>query len=794
MSQAFVASGGPANLRTLLEVLEWQASARPDREVYRFCFENEADSHLTFGELYERAKTIAGHLQRFARPLDRVLLVFPPGLDFVAAFFGCICAGVLAVPATYPKPKRPMPRLTAIAKDCGASVALTTSQTLTTLDIARVAPELGALRWITIDSIAPEFAQAWERPELKPEDLAFLQYTSGSTSEPKGVMISHRNLMANLEMIRCGFDIPWVKVPEQPGVGVFWLPAYHDMGLIGGILMALYTGGHSVLMSPTSFLQRPVRWLEAISENRALVSGGPNFSYDLCVRKITDEEKEKLDLSCWRVAFCGAEPIRAETLENFARAFAPCGFNPAALYPCYGLAEATLLASGGIGPRKPAVLYVSREALANHRVEPVDESAKSHSQPLVGCGSGLLRQEIAIVNAETGERVGPGQVGEIWLKGENVAVGYWNREEENERIFRAQLSPTGEGPYLRTGDLGFILNGELYVTGRIKEVIIIRGRNLYPQDLELTVQHAHPALLPSAGAAFAVDIDGQERLVVVQEVDRHYRHLDLAEVIREIRRLIAEEHEVELHAVVLIRQASLPRTTSGKIQRNLCREWYLNGQLKVIAEWVKNVKTEAASGPQTRERVTGIEAPPRQLTSSGNGERREGSSRQELAAGRLSSSGNGRNGKLTKLLASARDFSEAGVRRLAQQIEEVLLSWLVDRAGVAPEEVDRFRPFAEYGLDSLAAVELAEELEQALNLQLTPTLVWNYPTPASLAEYLAAMAAGRVPEEELCEPTAEPLSATKEFEDLLAEVERLGDGEVSATPNTSGNRISQHHS
>ncbi|MCS7237272.1 MAG: AMP-binding protein [Thermoguttaceae bacterium] len=774
---------------TLLDILEWQADVRSDLPVFTFELEDGTGQSLTFAELARRAKATAARLQALVSPFDRVLLVFPPGLDFVVGFFGCVAAGALGVPATYPKPKRPMPRLTAIAADCGARVALTSSQTLSTLDLPRVAPELASLTWICVDAVDPGEATLWKRPDITAESPLFLQYTSGSTSQPKGVVVTHRNLLFNLEMIREGFAIPWVDPPAQPGIGVFWLPAYHDMGLIGGILSPLYTGGHSVLMAPTSFLQRPVRWLRAISRYRALVSGGPNFGYELCCRKISPAEKEGLDLSCWQLAFCGAEPIRAETLARFAETFGPFGFRPSAFYPCYGLAEATLLATGSIGPREPRILHVNREKLAEGVAVPVGESETEHAQPLVGCGHTLLREEIRIVDPHTCREVPPGTIGEIWIKGPNVAAGYWNKAETNRRVFQARLQPTGEGPFLRTGDLGFLHGGELYVTGRLKEVIIIRGRNYYPQDIELTVQHASPVLVSGGGAAFSIDVDGEERLVVVQEVDRTYRDVDLREVVRQIRRSVAEEHDLDVYAVVLIRPASLPRTTSGKIQRLLCREKFLTGQLKVVFEWRRkelsvtgSVRGRVASRsefatPGGRSDGHDPELPwvvEDAVSRTSGGETALASRREEpLREG----DGDG-NGKLKLPLPHKRVMSDPEVRRLARQIEETLLGWLVEKGGVDAAEIDRSRPFAEYGLDSLTAVELTERLEQMLNVRLTPTIAWNYPTPASLAEYLANLIGGRTDQEEL--GGAESDLFNDELEKLLRDVESLAEGETSA--------------
>jgi acyl-CoA synthetase (AMP-forming)/AMP-acid ligase II/acyl carrier protein len=742
--------GAEANLAGLLA---WQAEFNGERPAYTFRADDESERTLSYAQLARRAWAIAATLQRTAKPGDRVLLVFPAGLDFIAAFYGCVAAGMLAVPATYPKPKRPMSRLSAIAVDCEATVALTTAQTLATLDAARTAPELARLKWIATDSIADDEASSWNAPRSSPDDLVFLQYTSGSTSVPKGVMISQANLFANLAMIRQGFQLPALTDgPEGPGNAVFWLPAYHDMGLIGGILTAIYTGAHSVLMSPTTFLQWPVRWLKAISDYRAVVSGGPNFGYELCLRKITAEQRETLDLSHWRVAFCGAEPIRADTLELFAETFEPCGFRAEAFYPCYGLAEATLLGAGGDGPAAPAIRSFDRRALADHRVVQAEGDQEiEHAQDLVGCGHGLLGEEVAIVDPATLRRAAAQQVGEIWLRGPNVARGYWNRESENDEVFGGRMAETGEGPFLRTGDLGFVSQGQLFVTGRLKDVIIIRGRNHYPQDIELTAQMAHPALDASSGAAFGMGENGAERLVLVHEIDRQHRRADFKEVIRAIRRAVTAEHEIELHAVTLIRQASLPRTTSGKVQRALCGDRFLAGTLKVVAEWRRGEPRSVATP------VAG-----------GNGHSAHGGNGGPAAPHRPAR---------PSMSPRATDRELQGA---AEQIEAFILAMLQQRGGVPADELDRQRPFADYALDSYTAVEISQELADWLDVKLAPVVAWNYPTPAALAEYLARRLAGLETEAVEASPVAADAGPDDNVARLLAEIEGLSEEEVEA--------------
>ena len=746
-------------MRTLLELLETQARNHAPRRAFTFLADDGQEQSLTYRELDGRARIIASALSRSTSPGDRALLVFPAGLDFISAFFGCAYAGVLAVPATFPKPRRPMPRLSAIAKDCDPAVVLTSQASLDMLDVESVAPDLAAIRWLATDELSEDGA-AWRRPSINGNDLAFLQYTSGSTSDPKGVMVSHANLLHNMTMILHGNGVRSGPGEHAGRTGAFWLPAYHDMGLICGILGTVFEAGHSVLMSPMSFLRRPIAWLQTISKYRAAVSGAPNFAYELCVAKTTQEERAGLDLSSWKVAFCSAEPVRAETLDRFAESFAECGFQAEAFYPCYGLAEATLLAAGGEGPGRPIVKHVERKALAENRLFAANgngngnghakgngytnghanghRNGNAHAngngrmQRLVSCGRALLGQQIVIADPQRRSRVPAGSVGEIWIKGKSVARGYWNRREENERVFAARLEGDDDGPFLRTGDLGFFADEELFVTGRLKDLIIIRGRNHYPQDIEHTVTSAHPALVLGGGAAFSVEEDGEERLVVVQEIDRSQKQADLEDVLRQIRAAVAREHELDVHTVVLIRQASLPRTTSGKPQRNLCRTQFQSGELRGLAEW------KAESSPAA---PSAIAASPVKKIDESLARPRPG---EKLEPGELD--------------------------RLTERIEAWLLDWLMERGGVPRDLVSRDRPFAEYGLSSLTAVELSQDLETWLGIELSSVIAWKYPTPESLSRYLAGEVGG-VSEEQNISLLPPRRRTADEFLRFLEEVE-----------------------
>ncbi|MCC7265696.1 MAG: thioester reductase domain-containing protein [Candidatus Latescibacteria bacterium] len=568
--------GSPA---TIVEVLETRGTASPAELLFTWLADGEGEElRLTCGELFHRARALAACLQQRARPGTRVLLLFAPGLEYLTAFCACLCAGMTAVPVYPVRQARHLPRLRATAADCGAGLVLTTAEGRALLaPLLAEAPELPGLEWVCADEVDPGLAAHWQRPAAKAGDLAFLQYTSGSTAAPRGVELTHGNLLYNLELIHQRFG-------TGPGSqAVCWLPPYHDMGLIGGLLQPLYAGAHSALISPVSFLQQPLRWLQAISRFGATINGGPNFAYELCARRATPEALAQLDLSCWEVAFVGAEPVRAATLEHFAATFAPCGFRRRAFYPCYGLAEATLLVTGGQRGQGPVCLQVDRQQLRQHRVVPLP-AGHPDGQTLVGCGRPAPDQALAIVDPQTCRRCPPGEVGEIWLTGPGVARGYWNRLAETAQTFGARLADEGTGPYLRTGDLGFVQEGELFVAGRLKDLIILRGRNHHPQDLEASVSRSHPALVGDGAAAFAVEQDGGEELVVAQEVERRQlKDLDTAQVAGAIRRALWTEHELAAHTVVLLRPGTLPRTSSGKVQRHACRTAFLEGALAALA-------------------------------------------------------------------------------------------------------------------------------------------------------------------------------------------------------------------
>jgi natural product biosynthesis luciferase-like monooxygenase protein/amino acid adenylation domain-containing protein/non-ribosomal peptide synthase protein (TIGR01720 family) len=670
---------------TLLELLETRAESFGERKLYTFLEDGGDDAVLSYAGLHLRARRIGAALQTLAKAGERAVLLYPPGLEYVAGFFGCLYAGLVAVPAYPPDPmrlERTLPRLRAIVRDARASVVLTTSfiQEMGA-GLFEGAPELAALRWVATDALPEGTESGWMRPESAWDTLAFLQYTSGSTGDPKGVKLSHGNLLHNLGLISHAFEV------RDDSVGVIWLPPYHDMGLIGGILQPLYAGFPVALMSPLAFLRRPRFWLEALTRFGGSISGGPCFAFDLCVRKVPPGEREGLDLRRWELAFCGAEPIRPEVMSRFTEAFAPAGFQGGALYPCYGLAEGTLIASGG--RKGEGVLTRTWDAAALERNEAV-EAVESHgARPLVGCGGTMPDQTLLVVDPETRRPCPPERVGEVWVSGPSVAHGYWERPEESEAAFGATLEDDASGQrYLRTGDLGLLRDGALFVVGRRKDLIILRGRNLHPQDLELSLERSHSALRPGCGAAFSIEVAGEERLAVMYEVDTR-KPWTPEEVVAAVRRGLSEAHEVQLHTLVLIEPGALPKTSSGKIQRRACRAEVLAGTARAVMTW-----RESEAGEGSAPAVAPV-APAQPAT--------------------------------------------------VEELETWLLARIASRLRVPPETLARDVPITSFGLDSLGAVELANDLE-SLGTVLRMEALLQGPTVAELARTLfEARGAATVP-------------------------------------------------
>ncbi|MEV4411511.1 fatty acyl-AMP ligase [Catellatospora sp. NPDC049609] len=556
----------------LPDILATRAALTPDRRAYVFLNEDEAEEAvLTYAELHRRALAVAERLTALCAPGDRALLLFPPGLDFIVGYFGCLLAGVIAVPVNRPRKTRVQDATLSIIDDSRPAVVLTVSA-LAESARRNLATLAATASWLDVDRVDAAPGPGFAPQPCDADAVAFLQYTSGSTSAPKGVMVTHGNLIANQEMMTAAFS------HDEHATVVGWAPLYHDQGLIGNVLNPLYVGSTSVLMSPLVFIRWPLRWLTAVSRYRAHTSGGPNFAYEACVARAAKQGVPEVDLGSWRIAFNGAEPIRHDTLQRFAETFAPVGFRAEAHFPCYGLAEATLMVSGaGLG-RGARVREADVDALGRRRFVP---GTAGRSQTLVGSGAVAPGQQVRIVDPETGRRCADDEIGEIWVSGGNVTKGYWRNAEATAATFQARLAGD-ERAYLRTGDLGFLRDGELYIVGRLKDMIIVRGRNLYPQDIEYTVQTAHAALQEGGCAAFSVPGPDGERLVVVQEIKREQLwEADRMDVASSIRAAVTREHEISLGDLVLTKPVQLQKTSSGKIMRAAARRRYLDADFEL---------------------------------------------------------------------------------------------------------------------------------------------------------------------------------------------------------------------
>jgi amino acid adenylation domain-containing protein len=563
--------------RTINEVLRQRAAENPEGIAYTFLLDGEeAQQSVTYAQLDLKARAVAARLQTCAQPGERALLLLPPGLEYIVALFACFYSGIIAAPAYPPRPghgNRNNARIQSIIEDAQPSLALSLDAVIKRAREGVVAYNADQeVRWIAIDGLSEDLHDKWTDPGISGTDLAFLQYTSGSTCAPKGVMVSHSNLLHNERMIQEAFG------QSESSTIIGWLPLYHDMGLIGNVLQPLYIGARAILMPSTAFLQKPARWLKAITRYRGTTSGGPNFAYDLCVEKVTASEKEELDLSSWAIAFNGAEPVRRETLERFTKAFEICGFRSSAFYPCYGLAEASLIVTGGQTSEEPVVRRIG-EGAEEGAVR--KQSGKDGTGVFVGCGRPVVDTRVVIVNPETHEPVGPRALGEIWVSGPAVALGYWGRPEATEKLFRAKLNGAPEEDFLRTQDWGFMDGGALFIAGRLQDLIIIRGQNYHPEDIEWTIRQAGIPVSVGAVAAFSMDEEGAERVVVLIEVDRRGQ-LDVDKVARSVRRAVAERHQIQVHAIGFVKRMALAKTSSGKIQRHICKQEYLSGDMDLL--------------------------------------------------------------------------------------------------------------------------------------------------------------------------------------------------------------------
>ncbi|HEU4594573.1 MAG TPA: SDR family NAD(P)-dependent oxidoreductase [Pyrinomonadaceae bacterium] len=656
----------------LVELLAERAAA--PRAGYSFLRDGTSvTAELSYAELARKARAIAAEIARQTTPGSRALLLYPPGLAFLPAFFGCLSAGVIAVPVPPPdgaRLKRTLPRLQAILEDAEPALVLTTASLAGELS-ERMKELLPPLRWLLTDEVESDTAEDWRAPDIRPQSLAYLQYTSGSTKTPRGVMISHANVLHNLGYLRDGFGY------EDDSISITWMPYFHDYGLVEGLLQPLYSNVPSYLLSPLTVLKRPLRWMQAISRLRATHSHGPNFAYEMCVQRVTPEQRLELDLGCWKVAGNGAEPVRADTLRSFAEAFAPCGFRAETFYPGFGLAEATLFVTARRHDTPPRSCVLQAEALEQHRVVPLEAEADARTgRRVMSCGAPQGVTRLRIVDPETRRACPPERVGEIWIDDPSVALGYWQKEEDTRETFRARLA--GEdadgSEYLRTGDLGFILEGDLYVTGRLKDLIIVGGVNHYPQDIEWTVQSNCPELRRDSCAAFGVERDGAEQLIVVAEAERP--QADWAPLFRRIRETVASHHELSVAAIAILKRGGILKTSSGKLQRRACRQAFLEGRLATLATWEPRPTADAPAASAPRPNMS--------------------------------------------------------------ELQQWLCRHLAAPLRLDPKEIDLHATFTEYGLDSRAGVALVAALEDWLGgVELSPTLLWQYPSVAALSAHLS---------------------------------------------------------
>jgi len=651
--------------QTLVEVLQYWAADQPDKPAYFYVADGKEES-ISYRELDQRARALAGALSSRCEPGTTALLLHPLGLEFVEAFFGCLYAGVIAVPMHPGRGKSASARLRPVVHDCGARLVLTTSSVAPSLAALLRDADAGELHVLETDRILASAAED-HCFEPAPAAPAFLQYTSGSTSQPKGTIVTHRNIMANQRMLSSVFQT------DRSTVIASWLPIFHDMGLIGNVLQAAYLGATAVLISTLGFIKSPILWLRTIERYQATFSGAPNFAYDLCVAKTTPEERAALDLSSWQVAFNGAEPVRQRTLEEFCKAFAPAGFRRSAFVPTYGLAEATLVVSGnaGEGPR-----YFPADGRLLKAGSVASASSTTAAQVLVSNGRiDHGDQELVIVDPVSLQRCSGAEVGEIWISGSHVAQGYWQRDEATRETFHATL-PGSSTRYLRTGDLGFVRGSALFVTGRIKDLMIFRGQNIYPQDLELTVELAFPQLRPGCTAAFTIGPEERAEIVVVAELER--REVSTPELLAHVARQVQELHEVPLQRLVLVRRNTVPKTTSGKIQRQRCKAEYERGDYEVIDQW---------QNPAVRP---------------------EREAREEI---------------------------------LAEQIVAHATDWIARQQRVAESSIDPALPLAALGLDSISKVALIHSIEERFALVVPEASFFCLEKIADLRQ-LAAIPAG----------------------------------------------------
>uniref|UniRef100_UPI0025C5BC11 non-ribosomal peptide synthetase/type I polyketide synthase n=1 Tax=Flavobacterium sp. TaxID=239 RepID=UPI0025C5BC11 len=668
---------------TLVKVLSNHISQTPNKVIYRFLENGEEESDCrTFQDLYDNAKRIASHILEHAKPGDRVLLLYPSGLDFIDAFLGCFLAGVIAVPAFPPQGKRRIGRLENIVADCRATLILTIESIYTKSSGWFDTEIFTNVKWlqtnVLVDSLDKDF------PVVLPTDIAFVQYTSGSTGDPKGVMVTHSNIVHNNKLMKNCFH------QNTESIGVSWLPIYHDMGLVGNILQALYVGFEMIVMPPTAFIQKPIRWLKVISDYKGTFSGGPNFSYDLCAHQIKEEDLKGLDLSNWQVAYNGSEPIRPETVNNFTTRFSSIGFDETYLIPCYGMAETTLIVSCSDFNSIPKALLLDKENFHSGEVKLFNKEDKtSNTIEFIGNGPVLEELEIKIVNPDTKMVCQEKGIGEIWISGASVAKGYWQREELTKEVFQARIqnsdvnSAEDKEEYLRTGDIGFINEKQLYITGRLKELMIINGVNHFPQDIERVVQQSHIDLQNNAGVAFCTESKGKEQLVIVQEIKRtSMKGYDFNFIVKSIIDSVFEQHELSVSAIILVEPGKVEKTSSGKIKRLATKILYESNTIEgVMDQWVQGQNIN-------------------------------------------NSNENLQENKIVKTTI------------LSNDLEKFLQEAVAAELNISISKVNTHTSFSELGMSSIQSIRLTGKLSDYLGIEITPTIVYSYSNIKDLAAYL----------------------------------------------------------
>ncbi|MCF8228335.1 MAG: AMP-binding protein [Bacteroidales bacterium] len=649
---------------SLTDVLKIRAEKEPQKTAYIFLKDGEdEEERITYGELYQSALTIAGKIRKNSKEGERALMLYPPGLEFVKALFGSFFANIIAVPVYPPRKNRSLNRIMSIVDDSEASLVLTTDYIHSSFhknfsDIQ----SLKELYWIVTEGInaGPKFSG-----EIFNEDIALLQYTSGSTGTPKGVMVTHKNIMRGSEYIRQCF------MHSRKSTSVSWLPDFHDMGLFDGVLQPMYTGYLGVLFPPVAFSQKPTRWLNAMTKYKATHSSAPNFAFDLCVEKIDEKESMELNLSSMDSLLNGAEPVRKETLDEFAKHFEKTGFRENVLYPGYGMAETTLMISGGFVNEKPVYLKLVKKEFEKNLIV-LARNNKSETCFQVGVGHPWIDTVVRIVDPDTKQECNENEVGEIWVSGSVVTKGYWNREKETKETFHAYIADKGEGPFLRTGDLGFLRDGELFVTGRLKDLIIIHGRNIYPQDIELLAETSHEGIRANCSAAFSMDENGSENLHIAAEVERMYvRNPDVEGISDAVRQAVYDEFDLEVKGVILLRTASIPKTSSGKIQRKATKKAYLENKLNIVG---------------------------------------------------------------VSILGSETGKEDSDVEVSLSSVQSWLIAWLSINLKIGIEKINPKRPIVAYGLNSIKAVVLRNDFLKTYGVDFPPYLFFEKMTIEDMAE------------------------------------------------------------